>query len=228
MSYSRSVTCFLRMQRTGHAAQSIGAGSFRQAWRFVPSRRHRKQRLVGDPRGRQRLGLVSNSDHIRRRASIVSRRGAENSPAELNSSIAPLPARVGIKEAAVAPQSNAKSSERWPNAVLRLPATKGGCTSMNTRRSMAFSMQARRGRRELLQGHSLVQTPERFRMNGLQSHCHFKLPASRSRNRKQRSPNSAGWLSTMTLSKEFSQPRWPDSLQSVLRGDRKSFRCCRA
>src|SRR5947207_9301958 len=61
--------------------------------------------------------------------------GGEYSPHFANSSIAPFPPRVGIKEQTDAPHSKAKSIDRHAHSLPSSSDMNGGRTKMNTRRS---------------------------------------------------------------------------------------------
>ena len=90
--------------------------------------------------------------------------------------MAPFPARVGINEQTDAPQSNAKSSDRFgPLEAFFLRKPRGPNQDEHTQVDRVRT-QEQSGIAELIQRHSFVQSLEDFRMRRLQSHRDFQLP----------------------------------------------------
>ena len=91
--------------------------------------------------------------------------------------MAPLPPRVGMSVAAVAPQSKAKSSERSAHCKASLGFMNGGCTRMNTRRSMSCARRKVAALGKLLQGHAFVEPGQNVGVNGFEPHGDFQAAA---------------------------------------------------
>ena len=91
-------------------------------------------------------------------------------------SIAPLPARVGMSVAAVAPQSKAKSSERAAHSRDSSSRMKGGWTRMKTRRPMLFWLRKSAARAKSSRVMRLLSLCEDLRVDGFEAHCYFESP----------------------------------------------------
>ncbi len=106
--------------------------------------------------------------------SIASRLGGVKRPSAASASIAPLPARVGIKVTAVAPHSSATATEWCQPGGLFGRGHEGGIDEQEHAQVNVVRGQVAGGPGKRLHRDPLVQLLERRGMHGFQSHGHFQ------------------------------------------------------
>ena len=88
--------------------------------------------------------------------------------------MAPLPARVGIRETTVAPQENARSTDSASHRSCSRAGMNGGAISRKTRTATSRPRSAFCRRGKLFERHALVQSLERVRVRRFQPHRDFE------------------------------------------------------